>query len=153
MSKRGGRPCRCSRARRRSAGLARINAALRSMRTSHGATMARQSRTILRGALQLAVMAGVLGTNPVRDVAPISSQQRPKGATALTAAELRDLLAKHGESKYCRDHDLDRDGPKAIRTAGSPLARLRRPCRDDHGHQEGGAGGWQGPGARRGDQE
>lgn len=36
---------------------ARVDAALRSMRNAHGATMARQSKTILRGALQLAVMA------------------------------------------------------------------------------------------------
>lgn len=44
---------------------ARIDAALRSMRTTHGATMARQSKSILRGALQLAVMASVLGSNPL----------------------------------------------------------------------------------------
>src|ERR1700758_1577043 len=43
---------------------ARIDAAIRSMRTAHGATMARQSKTILRGALQLAVMASVLSANP-----------------------------------------------------------------------------------------
>lgn len=64
---------------------ARIDAALRSMRTAHGATTARQSRTVLRGALQLAVMANGLGSNPVRDVEAIKSKARPKGATALTA--------------------------------------------------------------------
>lgn len=53
---------------------ARIDAALRSMRTAHGATMARQAKTILRGALQLAVMANVLGSNPVRDVQPLRSK-------------------------------------------------------------------------------
>ncbi len=42
---------------------ARMDAALRSMRTAHGATMARQSKTLLRGALQLAVMASVLNSN------------------------------------------------------------------------------------------
>jgi hypothetical protein len=50
---------------------ARIDAALRSMRSAHGSTMARQSKSILRGALQLAVMASVLGSNPVRDVQPV----------------------------------------------------------------------------------
>ncbi len=46
--------------------------------------MAKQSKTILRGALQLAVMANVLGANPVRDVQPLQSKNQPKGATALT---------------------------------------------------------------------
>jgi integrase len=85
---------------------ARADAAIRSMRTAHGATMARQSKTILRGALQLAVMASVLGANPVRDVQPIRSKSQPKGATALTGDQLRDLLAKVRASTYCRDHDL-----------------------------------------------
>ena len=53
---------------------ARFDAALRSMRTAHGATMARQAKTILRGGLQLAVMANVLGANPVRDVQPFKSK-------------------------------------------------------------------------------
>jgi integrase len=85
---------------------ARIDAAIRSMRTAHGATMARQSRTILRGALQLAVMANVLGSNPVRDVQPITSTDRPKGATALTAEQLREMLAKLRADDYCRRNDL-----------------------------------------------
>jgi hypothetical protein len=72
-----------------------IDAALRSMRSAHGATMARQAKTILRGALQLAVMANVVGANPVRDVQPLRSNSQPKGAVALTADQLRDLLAKH----------------------------------------------------------
>lgn len=85
---------------------ARIDAALRSMRTAHGAVMARQSRTLLRGALQLAVMSNVLGSNPVRDVQMITSKSRPKGAEALTADELRELLAKLRASKYCQQRDL-----------------------------------------------
>ncbi|WP_418601593.1 site-specific integrase [Mycolicibacterium sp. SCSIO 43805] len=85
---------------------ARIDAAIRSMRTSHGATMARQSKTILRGALQLAVMSNVLGSNPVRDVQPIRSKDQPKGATALTAGQLRELLGKLRAHEYSRQHDL-----------------------------------------------
>lgn len=85
---------------------ARIDAALRSMRNAHGATMARQSKTILRGALQLAVMSSVLDANPVRDVQPLRSKSQPKGAVALTADQLRDLLVKIQASSFCEKHDL-----------------------------------------------
>lgn len=85
---------------------ARIDAALRSMRSAHGSTMARQSKSILRGALQLAVMASVLGSNPVRDVQPVRSKKQPKGAVALTADQLRDLLVKLRTSTFCEKHDL-----------------------------------------------
>ena len=85
---------------------ARIDAAIRSMRTAHGPTMARQSKTILRGALQLAVMANVLGANPVRDVQPIGLKQQPKGATALSADQLREVLAKLRADNYCKRNDL-----------------------------------------------
>lgn len=85
---------------------ARVDAALRSMRNAYGATMARQSKTILRGALQLAVMSSVLGTNPVRDVQPLRSKSQPKGAVTLTADQLRDLLATIQKSKFCETHDL-----------------------------------------------
>lgn len=85
---------------------ARIDAAIRSMRAAHGATMARQSKTILRGALQLAVMSNVLGGNPVRDVQAIKSNDQPKGAAALTAEQLRDLLGKLRVDQFCRAHDL-----------------------------------------------
>jgi integrase len=68
--------------------------------------MTRQSKPILRGALQLAVLASVLGANPVRDVQPLRSKSQPKGATALTADQLRDLLVKLRTSKFCAKHDL-----------------------------------------------
>lgn len=58
---------------------ARMDAALRSMRTAHGATMAKQSKTILRGGLQLAVMANAISANPVRDVDPIKPKCGTKG--------------------------------------------------------------------------
>ncbi|MDX1874054.1 site-specific integrase [Mycolicibacterium sp. 120266] len=83
-----------------------LDAALRSMRTAHGAVMARQSRTLLRGALQLAVLNNVLGSNPVRDVQAIKSKKQPKGAHALTADQLRDLLTKLRTSEVCRRRDL-----------------------------------------------
>lgn len=88
------------------ASAARLDAALRSMRTAHGAVMARQSTTLLRGALQLAVLNNVLGTNPVRDVQAIKSKDQTKGTQALTADQLRDLLAKLRASEKCRQRDL-----------------------------------------------
>jgi integrase len=81
---------------------ARIDAALRSMRSAHGPTMARQAKTVLHGALQLAVMANVLGSNPVRDVQPLRSKTQPRGAVGLTAEQLRDLLQKLQASKFCQ---------------------------------------------------
>jgi integrase len=85
---------------------ARLDAAIRSMRTAHGDVLAVQSKTILRGGLHLAVMANVIGVNPVRDVSPHRSKTRPKGASALTADELRRLLAKMRASEACQRHDL-----------------------------------------------
>ena len=85
---------------------ARLDAALRSMRDAHGSTMARRARTLLRSALQLAVLNNVLGTNPVRDVQTIRSKTQPKGATALTAGQLRGLLTTLRTSETCRKRDL-----------------------------------------------
>jgi integrase len=85
---------------------ARLDAALRSMRTTHGPTMARQARTLLRGALQLAVLNNVLRTNPARDVQMIKSKGQPKGAPALTADQLRDLFIKLHASEECHKRDL-----------------------------------------------
>jgi len=85
---------------------ARLDAALRSMRAEHGATMARRARTLLRGGLQLAVLNNVLATNPVRDVEFIRSKTQPKGAVALTGEELRELLSKVRASESCIKRDL-----------------------------------------------
>lgn len=90
----------------REANTSRLDAALRSMRETHNATMAKQAKTILRGGLQLAVMANVLSANPVRDVQPLRAKTPPKGATALTAEKLRRLLAKVSASERCREIDL-----------------------------------------------
>jgi integrase len=85
---------------------ARLDAAIRSMRRAHGDVMAVQSKTILKGGLHLAVMANAIGANPVRDVSPMRSKSRPKGATALTADELRGLLGQLRASEACQRHDL-----------------------------------------------
>ena len=84
----------------------RIDTALRAMSTSHGATMARQAKTVLRGALGMAVLVGALDTNPVRDVSPIKSKVPPKGAEAIEARALGELLTALRASKYCVDNDL-----------------------------------------------
>ncbi len=83
-----------------------LDAALRSMRTAHGPAMARRARTLLRGALQLAVMSNVLGANPVRDVQSIKSKGQPQGAEALTGDQLRALLGKLRTSESCQRRDL-----------------------------------------------
>lgn len=88
------------------ASTARLDAALRSMRTAHGTTMAKQAKTILRGGMQLAVMAAVVPANPVRDVQSLSAKAAPKGAKGLTADELADLLIKLRHSQYCQTLDL-----------------------------------------------
>ena len=113
------------------ASTARLDAALRSMRAAHGPTMAKQSKTILRGGLQLAVMASALAANPVRDVDPLQSKKQPKGAVALEAGQLRDLLAQLQASTYCREHDLvdpiTMFAATGLRRSAS-LGRMRRPC-------------------------
>jgi integrase len=85
---------------------ARIDAAVRSMRRAHGGVLAIQSKTLLKGALHLAVMANIIGSNPVRDVSPIRSKAGLEGAPALTAGEMRGLLGATRASDYCQKNDL-----------------------------------------------
>ena len=75
-------------------------------RCAHGPTMARRARTLLRAALQLAVLNNVLGANPLRDVQSIRSKAAPKGASALTAEQVRELLMKVRASESCQQRDL-----------------------------------------------
>ena len=84
----------------------RLDEALRSIRAAHGVTTARRARTVLGGGLQLAVLAGVLGANPVRDVSTIRTDKKAKGARALTADQLRALLAGLRSSESCQTRDL-----------------------------------------------
>lgn len=83
----------------------RMHAAVKSMREYHGAVMARQSRTILRGGLQLAVMAEVIDRNPVQGI-EVRSKKRPKGAPSLSGEQLRELVEKVSASEDCRRRDL-----------------------------------------------
>lgn len=84
----------------------RLNAVIRSMRQAHGANMARHGRTLLRGALQIAVLDDVLGANPVAQVSRIESDRRPKGAPSLDGTQLRDLLGKLRASEVCQKADM-----------------------------------------------
>lgn len=86
---------------------ARIDAAIRSMRNAHGDVLAVQSKTIMKGGLQLAVMADVIAANPARDVSPMQSKKKgAKGAKALTGDELRNMMTQLRESELCQRHDL-----------------------------------------------
>lgn len=84
----------------------RIDTALRAMSKQHGPTMARQAKTILRGALAMAVLVGALSSNPVNDVSRIRAKNPPAGAKALTGDQLGTLLVALGESDYCQANDL-----------------------------------------------
>jgi integrase len=85
---------------------ARLDTALRAMNTAHGATMTKHARTVLKGALQLAVLNEVITTNPVRDLSPIKPKTPSQGAEALTAERLRELLATLQASELCHRRDL-----------------------------------------------
>jgi len=84
----------------------RLSAVIRSLHTTHGANTARHSRVLLRGALQIAVADDVIGRNPVAEVGRIESDRPPKGAPALDATALRDLLGKLAVSSPCEEADL-----------------------------------------------
>ena len=64
----------------------------------HGATTARQSKTVLSGVFTLALRDGAVGRNPVRDVGPVrvpsKAAEAPNKRRTLTSEELAALL--HG---------------------------------------------------------
>ena len=83
----------------------RIDAALRSMRAAHGAGQAKHAKGLLRGGLQLAVMAGVLPVNPARDVSPIPSRAA-KGAPSLAPDQFAGLAQRLQADACCQRFDL-----------------------------------------------
>jgi integrase len=83
-----------------------MDSVVKSMKREHGANMARHGRTLLRGALQIAVLDDVLGANPVAQVSRIESDRPVKGAPSLDAEELRGLIEKITASEVCRRADL-----------------------------------------------
>ncbi|WP_030171809.1 MULTISPECIES: site-specific integrase [Actinomycetes] len=84
----------------------RMDSVLRAMAKTHGPTMARQAKTILRGGLSLAVLQGVLETNPVREVSAIKSKAAPKGARAFTGNEIRKMLLDLYADEYFIRNDI-----------------------------------------------
>lgn len=128
---------------------ARIDAAIRSMRRAHGDVMAVQSKTLLKGALHLAVMANVIGSNPVRDVSSIRSKQTgQRNAPALTADELRGLFGKLRASEYCQRNDLVH--PITIFMAtGLRISELLGLGWHDFGEKAASPASWSGPDAGR----
>ena len=85
----------------------RIDAAVRSMKNAHGAAMAKQSLMLFKAGLQLAVMAGVLVTNPARDVdKPWADDNGPKGAQTIETDQLGPLLEKIRAAEFCQRKDL-----------------------------------------------
>jgi integrase len=68
--------------------------------------MARQSKPILRRRTTARGYGQRHHANPVRDVQPVRSKTQPKGAVALTADQLRDLLVNLKTSEFCKKLDL-----------------------------------------------
>lgn len=108
---------RISGLRVREATAGRLNNAIQTLRTNHGATLARNARTILRGALQLAVNADAIERNPIEQVQRIESTAPRKGAPVVPADLLVRLLVdirtsetpldgRRTLAEYCRDVDL-----------------------------------------------
>ncbi len=109
----------------------RIDFALRQMSSTHSAGEARRARTLIRGGLQLAVMAGVLTVNPARDVAALP-MPKPKGAKPLTDAQFGGLLATLHSCQAADDADLA-DPAELLMATGfrrSELLGLRWPDYD-----------------------
>lgn len=101
----------------REATTGRMGKAIQAVSDNHGYATAKQARTILRGALQLAVEADALARNPIASVSNLERKAPPKGAPSVTAAQLAQLLIDLRTSEtpwkggrtvadYCRTADL-----------------------------------------------
>jgi integrase len=84
----------------------RLDAALRGMKERHGHEMTRHAKTLLNGALALAVMAGILPTNPVRDVPSVQGKKKPEGALVMTTEQVRELMSDLQQHPLCIQKDL-----------------------------------------------
>ncbi|MGB3772867.1 MAG: site-specific integrase [Rhodococcus sp. (in: high G+C Gram-positive bacteria)] len=68
--------------------------------------MSRQAKTVLRGALGLAVIADVLDANPINEVGRIESRRPARGAPSISTVTLPELLTGLRESAFCTQNDL-----------------------------------------------
>jgi len=82
-----------------------IHRFLRSVVDHHGAATAKMCKSILSGICGLATRHDALDRNPVRDVGPLGNSA-PKVPRALTAAEVRQLLAWVTYDGYAVEHDV-----------------------------------------------
>ncbi|MGV9331064.1 site-specific integrase [Nocardia sp. NPDC003726] len=103
--------------RTREATAGRMDKAIQAICDQQGYATAKQARTVLRGALQLAVVADVLPVNPIDSTSRLERKAPPKGAPSITAERLAHLLAdlrasavlwrgKRTVADYCRTADL-----------------------------------------------
>jgi integrase len=80
---------------------------LRGIRRDHGATRERHTKVALNSVLTDAVLAGVIGANPVRELRRRRQRKTEvKGAPALGVDQVRALLATVAESEVCEQKDL-----------------------------------------------
>jgi integrase len=81
---------------------------LRGIRRDHGETRERHTKVALNSVLADAVLAGVITTNPVRELKRRRTQRNVarKGAPAIDAEQVRALLAAITSSEVCRAKDL-----------------------------------------------
>lgn len=80
---------------------------LRGIRRDHGDTRERHTKVALNAVLTDAVLAGVIGSNPVRELKRRRQRKGDsKGAPALAVDQVRELLKAVEESEVCRSKDL-----------------------------------------------
>lgn len=87
-----------------------VNATLERLRTAHGATTAKQARTLVTAALDLAVNAGALQSNPARAALglpqPHRSLREQRGAPPLDPSLIPAVLDALAGSDACKRGDL-----------------------------------------------
>lgn len=87
-----------------------LNDILKGIRRDHGATRERHTKVALNAVMTDAVMAGAIGTNPVREIAPRrlkkTEKNRVKGAPGLGVDQVRALLIAVEASEACEQKDL-----------------------------------------------
>ena len=86
-----------------------LNEILKGIRRDHGATRERHTKVALNSVLTDAVLAGVIATNPMRDLGTRRKRKadaKVKGAPALGVDQVRELLKAISESEVCAQKDL-----------------------------------------------
>lgn len=86
----------------------RLDRLLEQVRAAHGDTDAKQLRTLIAAALDLAVNEGVLQSNPARATKPAPQKRASKGGGAqpLDQKALPAVVKALMESKACQDKDM-----------------------------------------------